>query len=51
MLTLGLPPPASAAIRITKIYFDSPGADTGSNTSLNAEYVVIKEHGNATQGA
>jgi hypothetical protein len=27
-LTLGLAAPASAAIRITKIYFDSPGADT-----------------------
>jgi hypothetical protein len=44
-LTLGLAAPASAAIRITKIYFDSPGADTGSNTSLNAEYVVIKNTG------
>ena len=44
-LTLGLASPASAAIRITKIYFDSPGADTGSNTSLNAEYVVIKNTG------
>jgi hypothetical protein len=44
-LTLGLASPASAAIRITKIYFDSPGADTGSNKSLNAEYVVIKNTG------
>jgi Lamin Tail Domain len=44
-LTLGLAAPSSAAIRITKIYFDSPGADTGSNKSLNAEYVVIKNTG------
>src|SRR5436189_202347 len=44
-LTLGIAAPASAAIRITKIYFDSPGADTGSNTSLNADYVVIKNTG------
>jgi hypothetical protein len=36
-LTLGLASPASAAIKITKIYFDSPGADTGTNKSLNAE--------------
>jgi len=36
---------APAKIRITKIYFDSPGDDTGSNTSLNAEYVVIKNTG------
>ena len=27
---------------ITAIYFDSPGADTGSNASLNAEWVRIK---------
>jgi len=45
VLTVGLASPASAAIRITKIYFDSPGADTGTNKSLNAEYVVIKNTG------
>jgi hypothetical protein len=30
------------AVQITKVYYDSPGTDGGSNTSLNAEYVVIK---------
>ena len=38
-------PDASAAphgVRITAIYFDSPGSDTGSNSSLNAEWVRIK---------
>src|SRR5438477_13218743 len=44
-IMLGLASPASAAIRITKIYFDSPGADTGTNKSLSAEYVVIKNTG------
>lgn len=37
--------PAQAAnptLHISKVYFDSPGSDTGSNTSLNAEYVRIK---------
>lgn len=29
------------AIMITKIYYDSPGSDTGSNTSLNAEWVRL----------
>jgi hypothetical protein len=24
------------------VYYNSPGSDTGSNTSLNAEYVVIR---------
>lgn len=33
---------ALPAVMITKVYYDSPGSDTGSNTSLNAEYVVIK---------
>lgn len=43
--TLGLAVPASAAIKITKIYFDSPGTDDGSNRSLNAEWVLIKNTG------
>ena len=37
--------PAMARIRFTKIQYESPGADTGSNSSLNAEYVVLKNTG------
>jgi hypothetical protein len=33
---------AAGTVYIYKVYFDSPGSDTGSNTSLNAEYVVIR---------
>jgi hypothetical protein len=33
---------AASAVRISYVYFDSPGSDSGSNTSLNAEYVRIK---------
>ncbi|MBD3137112.1 lamin tail domain-containing protein [Microbispora bryophytorum] len=34
---------AGPAIRITKIYYDSPGSpDFGANSSLNGEYVQIK---------
>nr|WP_275587092.1 lamin tail domain-containing protein [Micromonospora terminaliae] len=36
--------PAQAAtppVMITKVYYNSPGSDTGSNTSLNAEYVRL----------
>lgn len=42
--------PASASPwwAITKIYFDSPGPDTGSNTSVNAEYVIIKNASTVT---
>jgi hypothetical protein len=39
------PDPAAAAARrvmIFKIYYDSPGADTGSNSSINAERIVLK---------
>ena len=37
---------AQATVYIYKLYFDSPGTDTGSNTSLNAQYVVIKNGDN-----
>jgi hypothetical protein len=39
------PAPAAAAVRrvmIFKIYYDSPGADTRSNASINAERIVLK---------
>lgn len=42
---LSLIPTAPAAIRITKIYFDSPGSDTGSKSSLNAEWIRLKNTG------
>jgi hypothetical protein len=38
-------PDAPDAIRIARIYFDSPGADTGSNASLNAEWIRLKNTG------
>lgn len=49
--TVAVSAPASAAtppIRIVKIQYDSPGSDSGGNTSLNAEYVVLK---NTTRSA
>ncbi|MEO3793376.1 lamin tail domain-containing protein [Nonomuraea sp. B10E15] len=34
---------AAPAVQITKIYYDSPGSpDSGANSSLNGEYVQIK---------
>jgi hypothetical protein len=33
---------STGGVRITAIYFDSPGSDTGSNSSLNAEWVQLK---------
>jgi hypothetical protein len=39
---------APATVHIYKVYFDSPGSDRGSNSSLNAEYVVIKNGDNVS---
>lgn len=33
---------ATPAVQIVKVHYDSPGKDSRSNTSLNAEYVVLK---------
>ena len=33
---------AASGLQFQKVYYDSPGSDTGSNTSLNAEWVQIK---------
>jgi hypothetical protein len=33
---------AASSVKIYYVYPDSPGSDTGSNTSLNAEYVILK---------
>ena len=36
------PAAAAGCIQINRIYYDSPGSDTGSNSSLNAEYIRLK---------
>jgi hypothetical protein len=43
--------PAQAAplIRFERIQYDSPGSDTGSNTSLNTEYVMIWNRGTTSR--
>ena len=35
------PAEAASAVRISAVQYDSPGSDTGSNKSLNAEWVRI----------
>jgi hypothetical protein len=39
---------ATPALHFSKAYVDSPGADTRSNSSLNAEYVVLKNSSSTT---
>jgi hypothetical protein len=46
---LSLTPAAAGAIKINRIYFDSPGSDTGSNSSLNAEWIRLKNTGNSAR--
>ncbi|MEV0182822.1 lamin tail domain-containing protein [Streptomyces sp. NPDC050625] len=39
---LSSPAEAAGGVIIHHVWFDSPGSDTGSNTSLNGEWVQIK---------
>jgi hypothetical protein len=41
------PADAAARVRIAAVQYDSPGTDTGSNKSLNAEWVRIKNTGSS----
>ena len=43
-----VPAQASPLLHISKVYVNSPGSDTGTNTSLNGEYIVIKNSASAT---
>ena len=36
-------------IQINEIYYNSPGTDTGSNSSLNAEWVRITNHASTSR--
>ncbi|MEH0938242.1 lamin tail domain-containing protein [Micromonospora psammae] len=39
---------ATPAIQITKVYYNSPGTDNRSNSSLNAEYVKLTNRRSTT---
>ena len=36
------PAEAASPLQFGRIYYDSPGSDTRTNTSLNAEYAIVK---------
>jgi Lamin Tail Domain len=44
---LAMPSTGLAAIKIKRINFDPAGSDTGNNSHLNKEYVVISNTGNS----
>jgi Lamin Tail Domain len=35
---------AAGCVQVYRIYYNSPGTDYGSNTSLNAEWIQLKNH-------
>lgn len=39
---IATPAQAASPVKIYRVYFDSPGSDRGSNRSLNAEYITLK---------
>ena len=41
-LLIASPAQAASCIQIKLVYYNSPGSDTGSNSSLNAEYVRLE---------
>lgn len=45
---LGSPAQAAGSVHIQQVYYDSPGSDGGSNTSLNGEWVKIKNSTSST---
>lgn len=38
------PVDAACGVSINSIYYDSPGSDTGANSSLNAEWIQLKNN-------
>ena len=40
---------AAKPVRFSYVHHDSPGADTGSNRSLNAEWIRVKNDGNRAE--
>jgi hypothetical protein len=36
---------AAPVVRFSRVQYDSPGSDTGSNSSLNAEWIEVTNHG------
>lgn len=38
-----------AKVRIYKVYYNSPGSDSGSNASLNAEWVALQNYGGTSR--
>jgi hypothetical protein len=44
-----LPAEAAPTVRFREVYYNSPGSDTGSNTSLNGEWIQIGNYGSTSR--
>lgn len=40
---------AAGGVRLSKVYYDSPGDDTGSTRSVNAEWFTLTNHGSVAR--
>ena len=49
LVALASPAHAASALQFGRIYFDSPGTDTRTNTSLNAEWAIVKNVSTVTR--
>lgn len=48
-LAVAAPADAAGGVIIYRAYYDSPGSDTGSNSSLNAEWIQLKNTSSTTK--
>lgn len=49
VVALATPASAAGGVNISRVWFDSPGSDTGSSSSLNAEYITLKNYGTTSK--
>lgn len=47
LIASGVPAQAAGGVRLTAVHYNSPGADTGTNSSLNAEWFTITNSASA----
>ena len=49
ILLTGGPAQAASPFKITRVYYNSPGSDNFTNSSINGEYVIVRNISTGTQ--
>lgn len=49
VLTAPAPADAASSVRFSRIWYDSPGSDTRTNSSINSEYAIIHNYSTTTR--